>query len=174
ETSVPTETQVPRRPIVPNPQARATVLKAPAVPVVESAAADASGDDDLQPEAPLAEPLTLDRVRGSWDSVVGAVGSQNGPLGAVLAAAQPMTVDGATIILGVPYAFHVRLIQEQAKRRTIEDVWSRILGSRVRLECRPAQEEQRAHPSAVAIDDPVVRAALEIFGGEATVIQDED
>ena len=88
--------------------------------------------------------------------------------------AQPMTVEGATITLGVPYAFHVRLILEQAKRRTIEDVWSRVVGSPVRVECRPAQEEQRPHPSAVAIDDPVVRAALEIFGGEASIVEEHE
>ena len=63
---------------------------------------------DDPPEPAVAEPLTLDRVRGTWRSVVDAVGSQNGPLGAVLDAAQPMTVEGATITLGVPYAFHAR------------------------------------------------------------------
>jgi DNA polymerase-3 subunit gamma/tau len=136
---------------------------------------DASDDsaEDAPPEPPVAEPLTLDRVRGSWRAVVDTVHSQNGPLGAVLDAAQPMTVDGATITLGVPYAFHVKLILDQTKRRTIEDVWSRVIGSSVRIDCRAAQEEQRPHPSAVAIDDPVVRAALEIFGGEATVVTDE-
>jgi len=131
-------------------------------------------NEDMPPEPAVIEPLTLDRVRGSWRAVVDAVGSQNGPLGAVLDAAQPMTVDGATITLGVPYAFHVRLILEQAKRRTIEDVWSRVVGASVRIECRPAQEEQRPHPSAVAIDDPVVRAALEIFGGEALIIDEQE
>jgi DNA polymerase-3 subunit gamma/tau len=129
--------------------------------------------DDAPPEPPVAEPLTLDRVRGSWRAVVDSIHSQNGPLGAVLDAAQPMTVEGSTITLGVPYAFHVKLILDQSKRRTIEDVWSRVIGSNVRVDCRAANEEQRAHPSAVAIDDPVVRAALEIFGGEATVVSDE-
>ena len=84
-----------------------------------------------------------------------------------------MTVEGSTITLGVPYAFHVKLILDQNKRRTIEDVWSRVIGANVRVDCRAAQEEQRPHPSAVAIDDPVVRAALEIFGGEATVVTDD-
>jgi DNA polymerase III subunit gamma/tau len=138
-----------------------------------SSAADSDAADEA-PEPVVAEPLTLDRVRGTWRAVVDAVGSQNGPLGAVLDAAQPMTVEGVTITLGVPYAFHVRLILEQAKRRTIEDVWSRVVGCPVRVECRPAQEEQRPHPSAVAIDDPVVRAALEIFGGEASIVEEHE
>jgi DNA polymerase III subunit gamma/tau len=137
-----------------------------------SAREDEIGDDSL-PEPPVAEPLTLDRVRGSWRAVVDSVHSQNGPLGAVLDAAQPMTVEGSTITLGVPYAFHVKLILDQTKRRTIEDVWSRVIGANVRVDCRAAQEEQRPHPSAVTSDDPVVRAALEIFGGEATVVTDD-
>jgi hypothetical protein len=49
-----------------------------------------------------------------------------------------------------------------------------VVGCPVRVECRPAQEEQRPHPSAVAIDDPVVRAALEIFGGEASIVEEHE
>lgn len=166
------------RPVQPADSAapqQSTVI--PPVALMDPAAppADEPGEADGMPPEPVPpEPVTLDRVRGTWRAVVDTVAGQNGPLGAVLDAAQPMSVEGATIMLGVPYAFHVRLIMDQTKRRVIEDVWSRALGSSVRVECRPAQEESRPHPSAAAIDDPVVRAALEIFGGEATVIEDEE
>lgn len=152
---------------------KAAAAAEPEPPVREAPAPPVPLHAVVEPQA-VGTTLSIDHVRGSWRSVVDRVASQNGALGAVLDAAQPMAVEGETVVLGVPYTFHVRMIVEPRNRRVIEETWAKTLGTAVRLDCRPSQDEQRPARGPAGADDPVVRAALEIFGGEVTVVEDDE
>jgi len=129
----------------------------------------------LAPAEPSAEPLDpeLARIRAEWadfiDSLRG-VGS-SGNLDAYLRdACEPAEIEGDTLVVAFYYSFHKERVDDVKYRRMVEQRLAERLGKAMKIRCilRP---HKKAVAKQKAIDNPVVRAAIEM-GGRITSVEE--
>jgi len=129
----------------------------------------------LAPAEPSAEPLDpeLARIRAEWadfiDSLRG-VGS-SGNLDAYLRdACEPAEIEGDTLVVAFYYSFHKERVDDVKYRRMVEQRLAERLGKAMKIRCilRP---HKKAVAKQKAIDNPVVRAAIEM-GGRVTSVEE--
>ncbi len=75
----------------------------------------------------------------------------------------------STVVLGVPYSFHQRILEAPKNRDILESILSEILGRQIKISTvlggRPQRVEEVANIE-VAQDDEIIRAAAEIFNSD--------
>ena len=116
--------------------------------------------------SPVASPpgtpqalVTLERVRQAWSSLVAHTKERSVGKAALLAAAEPISMEGTLVVIGFAEEFARQLWQD--KRRTeLEAELSTLVGAELRVRCVKLQTPAGA-PAATT--DPMLRAALETF-----------
>lgn len=124
--------------------------------------------------------LTLDVLRRNWSNVMDALRPRDLSLEALLRSCQPMAIEDDVIVLGFSHQFHRRKVEEDQKRRIVEDVLSELFGQRCRVRCVMRQSEaddspgepsegdmqvsEAAGEKRYASTDPVVRTAVDELG----------
>jgi DNA polymerase-3 subunit gamma/tau len=105
-----------------------------------------------------------------WDRVLDALERARPSLKENLALGQVMNFENGVLTLGFgpKDTFHRSRVAEESNRRMVEGLVSETLGSKVRLEVEETAERARsAAPPAGNVEEiPVVKKALEIFGGK--------
>jgi hypothetical protein len=143
------ETGAPPRPTVPKaPEPSQTV---PAVPVPEPVL---SINVDKQ--------AGVEPFRQHWAEFVRSVrglGSA-GNLDAFLRDCKPLNLEGDTLVLGFPYAFHKDKIENPKYKIIIEKRLSEVFGSAYKVRCVLAPREKKAPGSQ--LNNPLVKAAVEM------------
>lgn len=105
-----------------------------------------------------------------WDKVMGVLGRTRPSLKGNLSFGRVMNFENGVLTLGFDrgHTFHRTRVADKENRKMLEGLVSETLGSQVRLE---VEETTQPTPSASAVENnveeiPVVKNALEIFGGK--------
>jgi DNA polymerase-3 subunit gamma/tau len=100
------------------------------------AAPDASGEGPELAVPPAASGgLSLDWIRGHWNLVLLKVNSQSRQVRALLNSAYPIGVGGDVVTLGCEGTFHRDRLQDDERRKIVEDVLGEVVGAAIRVSC---------------------------------------
>jgi hypothetical protein len=115
-----------------------------------------------------ASPIVkLETVREAWGELVERAKERSIGKAAQLAKAEPLAIDGATIVVGFGEEF-ARLLWQEKRRPELEQDLSEILKTTVRVKC----VRQAGVPEAVT-DDPMLRAAIDTLGRPDRIMEIE-
>jgi hypothetical protein len=117
--------------------------------------------------------LQLGLVESRWADLVERVNERDGTLGAALRTAHALRVEGVEVTLGFGFKFHREWVNDLPNRRLVEDVFSEALGSAVRVRCVAASGARPESPPPLesVLQDPYIRQALKLFGGQPAELE---
>ena len=124
-----------------------------------AARAEANGVIDLAARRAQTASLTLVEVKKAWTELVAAAKAQSIGKAAHLLDAEPLSIDGGTVVIGFATDF-ARALWQDRLRSELEQGLSERLSVDLRVRC-VIQPVPAGAPAAS--DDPMHRAALEIF-----------
>jgi DNA polymerase-3 subunit gamma/tau len=115
----------------------------------------------------------LEQLQGAWAHVVAAVNRQSRHLAAVVRDCPPMALEEEVVILHAGSPFHKQQLESDRARQLVEEGVTEILGRPYRVKCvlqsnAPAQRTKDDDLERL-IDDPMIRAGLELGGEIGTV-----
>lgn len=119
--------------------------------------------------APKAHSLqtSLEDFKSRWTELVVKVDEINHSLPLVLNACQPERIDGTTLFVAVPFAFHRDRLAHPKNQDILANAMQQLFGEAIRVEAvvneglqNPASEVENVH-----FDDPVIKNVLDAFGG---------
>ena len=122
-----------------------------------------------RPEAGGTSAVDLDAVRSAWSAVVERIGDRSVSKASQLMTAEPLAVEGATIVVGFADDF-ARSRWQERDRPELEQDLSSVLGTAVRVKCVSQIAPETAPP---ATEDPMLRAALETFRRPERILEVE-
>ncbi|HXQ22662.1 MAG TPA: hypothetical protein VN812_13380, partial [Candidatus Acidoferrales bacterium] len=109
------------------------------------------------------------------------VGKEKVTLLPYLSNSEPPALDGATLALTVARGYYYDYLAQRDHTQLVEDLARRFFGRALRVIVNAAEAKEAAADApvaesaaalhAAAMGDPVVRAAVEIFGGEVTEVK---
>ncbi|HTD64125.1 MAG TPA: hypothetical protein VK732_05245, partial [Verrucomicrobiae bacterium] len=111
--------------------------------------------------------VKLESVRKAWGELVERAKERSVGKAAQLAKAEPLAIDGATIVVGFGEEF-ARLLWQDKRRPELEQDLSEILNTAIRVRC----VRQPGVPEAVP-DDPMLRAAIDTLGRPDRIMEIE-
>src|SRR5437868_1619760 len=111
--------------------------------------------------------VKLETVRKAWGELVERAKERSVGKAAQLAKAEPLAIDGATIVVGFGEEF-ARLLWQEKRRAELEQDLSEILNAPTRVKC----VRQAGVPEAVT-DDPMLRAAIDTLGRPDRIMEIE-
>ena len=119
--------------------------------------------------AGAASPVVkLETVRKAWGELVDRARERSIGKAAQLAKAEPLAIEGATIVIGFGEEF-ARLLWQDKRRSELEQDLSEILKATIRVKC----VRQAGVPDAAATDDPMLRAAIDTLGRPDRIMEIE-
>lgn len=130
---------------------------------------------------PSENGLTLNDVERVWPQVIEYVKAKRMSTSLFLAEAEPVEVEGATIVLGLPseFRFHKETLEKESNRQVVDDAFAQVFGKKVKTQFVVTEKEgtlretpRDATPETAEGMADIVAQALEIFGG-AKVIRKE-
>jgi DNA polymerase-3 subunit gamma/tau len=111
--------------------------------------------------------VKLETVRKAWGELVDRAKERSIGKAAQLAKAEPLAIEGATIVIGFGEEF-ARLLWQEKRRSELEQDLSEILKAAIRVKC----VRQAGVPEAVT-DDPMLRAAIDTLGRPDRIMEIE-
>jgi DNA polymerase-3 subunit gamma/tau len=111
--------------------------------------------------------VKLESVRKAWGELVDRTKERSIGKAAQLAKAEPVAIEGATIVIGFGEEF-ARLLWQEKRRAELEQDLSEILKASIRVKC----VRQPGVPEA-ASDDPMLRAAIDTLGRADRIMEIE-
>lgn len=111
--------------------------------------------------------VKLETVRKAWGELVDRAKERSIGKAAQLAKAEPLAIEGATIVIGFGEEF-ARLLWQEKRRAELEQDLSEILKATIRVKC----VRQAGVPEAVT-DDPMLRAAIDTLGRPDRIMEIE-
>lgn len=124
---------------------------------------------------PLPEKdVDIDLVRQNWSKLLIDIKPFNHSLSALLSNCKPTETKGAEIVLATPYDFYKEKLENPDNRLTVEEVFGKILGSKIRIKMTidkdifPKKEasDQGSSPEENKENLSLLDSALEIMGGK--------
>jgi DNA polymerase-3 subunit gamma/tau len=122
------------------------------------------------------EPLTPDEVVERWPAFLNELRPRDLSLEALMRSCEPVAVENDVVVLSFAHKFHRSMVEEEKKRRVVEDVLSDLFGRRLRVRCvmnqhtEPPPPEEAIHGNASdhrgGPEDPLVRMAVDELGAE--------
>jgi DNA polymerase-3 subunit gamma/tau len=158
---------------------------------VQAAREPESADHSPAPGGGSSASLTAEALRDLWAEFLNALRPRNLSLEALMRSCRPVAVEGDVVVLGFDYDFHRGKVEEERNKRDVEEALSGLVGQEYRVRCvlaRGTQKERATVPpqrpaefvrgealspvERTVVDDPVVRAAVEL--GAKIVPQGQD
>ena len=148
-----------QRPQPPAPATQRPSRPSPVVDLAERRERNARAEAAGSPPSTGSLALSLDRVREVWGELVERTKARSVGNGSQLALAEPLVIEGTLVTIGFDNEFS-RGVWADSRRSELERDLSAALGAAVRVKC-----VKRAAPAGAppATDDPMLRAAREIF-----------
>lgn len=157
---------------------------AASMPVLPTPPAQASG-------------ISLDEIRQRWPAMLKIVRPLNKDAEAFLRSAQPIAIEGDTVLLAFKYEFHKSRFEAQGCQAVTEDALAKVMGRPLHVRCQiggkllPADRANEPAPDAVEArtrepapaepaeeaepEDPLIQVAVDQFGARvAKVISREE
>jgi len=116
-----------------------------------------------------APAVSLDRIRAAWQELLERTKERSLGKAAQLVKAEPLAIEGSTIVVGFSDDF-ARSVWQEKQRPELERDLGEILGIAVRVRCVKQQTAASAPPAA---EDPMLRAALETFRRPERILEVE-
>ncbi len=113
-----------------------------------------------------------DTAKANWNRLLIDIRPFNHSLSALLSNCQIIKVNGKEITLGTPYSFYQEKLNDPKNRLTIEDVFSKILGLRIRLKVTidknivPKKTQEKETEKEPGEQSSLLSSAMEIMGGK--------
>ena len=146
---------------VPSPSA-AAVVAAEAPPAAAGPGAKAPA------AAPVTEPLiSLDAWQRAWPALIDAVNRRDRVFAGILRGCKPIEADAQRLVVGAPYEFHLKQMQNPAKAPVLEGAVVAVAGGSRAVTTRLAGETpaRAGEPPAEAPGDDLTGAVLTTFAG---------
>jgi len=157
----------PPRPSSSTPRAEPTRREPPRAAVVELADRRPPSDSLAVPGA-RAPVVALESVRRAWGELVDRAKERSIGKAAQLAKAEPLAIEGTTIVIGFGEEF-ARSLWQDKRRAELEQDLSEILNAAIRVKC----VRQPGAPEIATSDDPMLRAALETLARPDRIMEIE-
>ncbi len=173
----PAQPRPPAPPLAPVTQAVPTPPLAPITPPVEVPVPElivsAPEPVTLVEEVPtptdriVTFDLTVEQIQEKWKTLVAAVDEMNHSLPFVLNSTRPQRIEGNTLVLGVPFAFHKDRIMDAKNHDILVAACLKVFGAQPRLAAEVVEglQDPQSEVENVHIDDPVIKNVLDAFGG---------
>ncbi len=123
--------------------------------------------------------LTLNEVEKVWPQVIEYVKAKRMSTSLFLAEAEPVEVEGTTIVLGLPseFRFHKETLEKESNKQVVDEAFAQALGKKIKTQFVVTEKEgtlretaRDAAPSGAAEGIPdIVAQALEIFDGSKVI-----
>jgi DNA polymerase-3 subunit gamma/tau len=124
-----------------------------------------------------AELSVLEQVEAVWPRVVYDVRPADRNLEALLKSVHPFDIEGSTVVLLAISDFHKKQIEQPSNRKIVEEILSKHMGKplgiRCTVEARTKKQDIRKQIQS-ARKDPLVKAAINIFGADIVRIEEHD
>jgi DNA polymerase-3 subunit gamma/tau len=111
--------------------------------------------------------VKLETVRRAWGELLDRTKERSIGKAAQLAKAEPVAIDGATIVIGFGEEF-ARVLWQDKRRAELEQDLSEILKAAIRVKC-----VRQAGVPETASDDPMLRAAIDTLGRPDRIMEIE-
>lgn len=113
----------------------------------------AEAEDDVVEEQTIEKELKIkiEDVENCWTDIVKGIQKYNGHLYAFLKAAKVSDIDGAYLVLEVPFNFHKDRIESPRSREAINDVFEEVLGTKIAIRCDVNETIQRKKQSSADV-----------------------
>jgi DNA polymerase-3 subunit gamma/tau len=111
--------------------------------------------------------VKLETVRRAWGELVDRAKERSIGKAAQLAKAEPLAIEGGTIVIGFGEEF-ARLLWQDKRRAELEQDLSEILKATVRVKC-----VRQAGVPETGTDDPMLRAAIDTLGRPDRIMEIE-
>lgn len=138
--------------------------RAPSTPTREESKAEVRGETEV----------VIGDVRRAWARVLEEVKRTRMFCHALLIEGTPLELNGSTLVVGLRtgFNFHVENLHKPENRSVVEGALERVFNHRLRLECTiHGEDTPAAHPS---VEDPVVNAAVQLFGAHVVEVRKTD
>ncbi|NJN66626.1 MAG: DNA polymerase III subunit gamma/tau [Chloroflexaceae bacterium] len=131
--------------------------------------------DEYEEQHSSAEVSILEQVKHHWPAVIRDVRPHDPTLQALLRSAQPVEVEGRTVILLASSEFHRERISEPRYLQIVQKVLSETLGATFQVRCtaekRPERERVRHQIDTIRREDALIDKAVKIFRAEVVGIE---
>lgn len=146
---------------------------------IAATAAPANADGVLQPAAAddSAGKIDPEIIKKSWPGILEKIKKVKISCHAFLLVGKIVSVDSGALTLGFPeqYAFHKEKVEQQENRQAVEKVLKEVTGCNLKLKCKFTEDREiapRQADQAAPEDDPLIKGAVQLFGGEVIEIKD--
>ncbi len=160
------------------------IVKSEEIPVIGGARPQAeertvTPHEPCSPNPSSENGLTLNDVERVWPQVIEYVKAKRMSTSLFLAEAEPVEVDGATIVLGFPseFRFHKETLEKESNKQVVDDAFAQVFGKKVKTQfvvteregtLRETPRDAAAPETAEGMSD-IVAQALEIFDGSKVI-----
>jgi DNA polymerase-3 subunit gamma/tau len=131
--------------------------------------------DELKAEALREEgEVVIGDVRRAWARVLEEVKRTKMFCHALLIEGTPLELNGSTLVVGLRtgFNFHVENLHKPENRSVVEGALERVFNHHLRLECTIHSTDSQA--SHLSVEDPVVSAAMQLFGAQVVEVKRMD
>jgi hypothetical protein len=111
--------------------------------------------------------VALEAVRKAWGELVDRTRERSVGKAAQLAKADPLAIDGTTIVIGFGEEFARAMWQDRGRAQLEQDL-SEILNTAVRVKC-----VRQPPPADAVTDDPMLRAFVDTLGRPDRIMEIE-
>lgn len=126
-------------------------------------------NDDRQKTNNIAVDLNINDVKSKWNKLLSEIRPYNHSLNALLANCKITEVAKNEITIATPYEFYKERLNENGNRLTIEEVFSKILGTKIIIKTaidKNILKEDQNKPAKNSDQDSLLSSAMEIMGGK--------
>jgi DNA polymerase-3 subunit gamma/tau len=150
-----------------NPEAspEAAVVDAIAARLLAETDAASNGSGVIETGA-----LGLDVVRDHWPRVIDWVARRNPLVADYLRPAELRELRDGWLVLAFAYKVHHQRVADDRNRDLVEQACGEVIGRRLRLRCERVQPNPETASAGLDPDDPVLKYALDRFGGQAELL----
>ena len=117
--------------------------------------------------------IDIYEVKNSWSKLLEDIRPYNHSLKALLSNCRIASVENNEIVLATPYDFYKEKLNDPANRLTVEQVFDKILGSKISIRAVTNKEagikdmpQKEMETRSEGVQDSLLNSALEIIGGK--------
>lgn len=132
--------------------------------------------DELKAQEAQTATIVIGDVRRAWARVLEEVKRTKMFCHALLIEGTPVELNGSTLVVSLRtgFNFHVENLHKPENRDVVEGALQRVFNHRLRLECTIHSEEVRVEAQHPSVEDPMVSAAVQLFGAEVVEVRKTD
>ena len=124
-----------------------------------------------QEDGAVVDALDVETVRARWAQVMEWVANRNPLMHAYLQPVELGEVRDDWLVLRFAFKVHHERVSETRNRSLVEQGCAAVFGRELRVRCEYATPARPGDGQALDLEDPVLKFALERFGGQAELVE---